>query len=52
MGAVSLRQAGDVQESIALIDRSLADGMSINNLLDNRARALMQLTRHIEAISI
>lgn len=49
---ISLRQAGDVQGSLALIDRSLADGMSSNYLLDNRARGLAQLNRETEAIQI
>ena len=46
---IALRQAGKVQEPLALIDQSLADGMSSNNLLDDRARVLIQLNRHIEA---
>ena len=49
---IALRQAGDVQGSLALIDRSLADGMSSHYLLDNRARALAQLKRENEAIQI
>jgi hypothetical protein len=39
-----------LQESLALIDRYLADGMSSNNLWDNRARAVMNLNRDIEFI--
>ena len=49
---IALRQAGDVQASLALVDRSLAEGMSSNYLLDNRARALAQLNRENEAIQI
>ena len=49
---IALRQAGDVQASLALVDRSLAEGMSSNYLLDNRARALAQLNRENEAIRI
>ena len=49
---IALRQAGDVQASLALVDRSLAEGMSSNYLLDNRARALAQLNRENEAIHI
>ena len=49
---IALRQAGDVQASLALVDRSLAAGMSSNYLLDNRARALAQLNRENEAIQI
>ena len=49
---IALRQAGDAQASLALVDRSLAEGMSSNYLLDNRARALAQLNRENEAIQI
>lgn len=49
---IALRQAGDVQASLALVDHSLAEGMSSNYLLDNRARALAQLNRENEAIQI
>ena len=49
---IALRQAGDVQASLALVDRSLAEGISSNYLLDNRARALAQLNRENEAIQI
>ena len=49
---IALRQAGDVQASLVLVDRSLAEGMSSNYLLDNRARALAQLNRENEAIQI
>ena len=49
---IALRQAGDVQASLALVDRSLAEGMSSNYLLDNRASALAQLNRENEAIQI
>ena len=49
---IALHQEGDVQEFLALIDLPVADGMSSNNLLDNRSRTLIQLNCHIEAISI
>ena len=49
---IALRQAGDVQGSLDLIDRSLAEGMFSNYLLDNRARALSQLNCENEAIQI
>ena len=49
---IALRQSGDVQGSLDLIDRSFADGISSNYLLDNRARALSQLNCEREAIQI
>ena len=49
---IALRQSGDVQGSLDLIDRSFAEGVSSNYLLDNRARALSQLNREEEAIQI
>jgi tetratricopeptide (TPR) repeat protein len=49
---IALRQSGDVQGSLDLIDRSFAEGISSNYLLDNRARALSQLNCEREAIQI
>lgn len=49
---IALRQGGDSQGSLDLVDRSLADGMFSIYLLDNRGRALIQLNRCIEAIPI
>ncbi len=49
---IALRQSGDVQGSLDLIDRSFAEGISSNYLLDNRARALTQLNCEREAIQI
>ena len=49
---IALRQSGDVQGSLDLVDRSLADGIFSNYLLDNRGRALIQLNRCVEAIPI
>ena len=49
---IALRQSGDVRGSLDLIDRSFAEGISSNYLLDNRARALSQLNREEEAIQI
>jgi predicted Zn-dependent protease len=47
--AIALRQENQVEASLALLDQALADGHSSPWLQDNRARALVNLGRRLEA---
>jgi tetratricopeptide (TPR) repeat protein len=49
---VQLSQLGHANEALAMLDVARAEGIENDVLLDNRARVLVQLNRHVEAIPI
>ena len=50
--AIQLRESGDAQASLDVLEQSLADGLKSPWIEDNRARALVMLERRAEALAI
>jgi tetratricopeptide (TPR) repeat protein len=49
---VKLSRLGHANEALSVLDVARAEGIENDILLDNRARVLVKLNRHVEAISI
>ena len=50
--AIRLRESGQAEQSLALLERAESDGLDDGWLRDNRARALVELQRHEEAARV
>ena len=50
--AIALRENGELQASLELLDQAKADGLQSPWIEDNRARALVRLERRAEALAI
>jgi hypothetical protein len=50
--AIQLRESGDAQASLEVLEQALAQGLSSPWIEDNRARALVMLERRAEALAI
>ena len=50
--AIQLRESGEAQASLDVLEQSLADGLKSPWIEDNRARALVMLERRAEALAI